>query len=471
MNKARITYRFDEPGRDTVRREPRPVIPLSKEEFTVVEDTRLPGPEDVYRAEPSVRPEPRAEKRRDEIFDTGPLNQFTTDFGAWKSPFEAETERVERMIREAEHTEHREERRPEPVREPYRERKQERERERNRDRYPVEREGPIVDQEYDPGQLPGGYDRYDRYDRNNRPVTTIRTGHERNPVTPWLKIVASVTGAVATGVLIGFFVLSMFGGEDQLPGVPEATGKQQVAGTNPQTKQPDSAAASSGAKEPAAPAASAAAASVSAKIAEQSYTLLQNGVFSNQQGADAAVAELKKKGLAAFVQPSDKFYVYVGMSPSRDDALALSQTLKEQQMELFLKPITLPAADKVRWSGEQTGAPEQFFAQNRKLLQTIANFTTARLKEKTPAAIDDSTLQSIHTSHQAWTGASGSFGAGLAQEQKAMLQKWGTAMSTAVTSMDEYKKNPSPAFLWAAQSALMQALFAENELLGAIRVQ
>src|SRR5690606_14597874 len=52
--------------------ESRPIIPLTPEEFEVVE-------------EKSEQP---------------PLNQFTADFGSWSSPFDEETERVERMIRE-----------------------------------------------------------------------------------------------------------------------------------------------------------------------------------------------------------------------------------------------------------------------------------------------------------------------------------------------------------------------------------
>ncbi|MDF2717333.1 MAG: sporulation protein, partial [Paenibacillus sp.] len=457
MNKARITYRFDDPGRDAVRKEPKPVIPLFKEEFTVVEDDRAFAA-DIHAAEQAWPNETPGRTRRDFI-DTQPLNQFTTDFGAWKSPFEAETEKVERMIRESSgprQPERHPERHPEPI--------------PGQERFPVEREA-----RYD-GHT--GYYGPEETERQHGargdgyvPTAVIHGRYERHNRTPWLKIVASVSGAVATGVLIGFFVLSMFGG-DELPGSQAGTtgSSGKSASTVPvQTKTP--AADPSGAKDNSAPASSAAAATVSVNIAAQSYTLLQNGVFSNQQGADAAAAELRKKGLAAHVQQSDKYYVYAGMAPSHDDALALSNVLKEQKMELFLKGLTLPAATKIKWTGDSTGPAEQFFAQSHTLVQTIGNFAAARLKEKTPSAIDDKTLQTIHTAHQAWTGASGPFGAGLAQEQKAALQKWTTAMNTAVTSMDEYKKNQSSAFLWEAQSSLMQVLFAENELLAAIKAQ
>lgn len=457
MNKARITYRFDDPGRETVRKEPNPVIPLLKEEFTVIEDHAS-----IMPVEEHVWPKEKSGRSRIDFVDTQPLNQFTTDFGAWKSPFDAETEKVERIIRDSSSPRG-------PVPTPEQERYPA---ERNPpDRYPVEHEARHDgDTGYYETEWPEP--QAGRYGEERIPPTVIHGRYERYNRTPWLKIVASVSGAVATGVLIGFFVLSMFGGDDSpggIPGPAGGLGKSPSATLPVQTKTP--AADPSGAKDNAAPASSASAAAVSVNIAAQSYTLLQNGVFSNEQGAQAAAAELKKKGLAAHVQPGDKYYVYVGMAPSHDDALALGNMLKEQKMELFLKAMAQPAVSKIRWSGEQSGAAEPFITQSNKLVQSIGSFSAARLKEKTPSAIDDKTLQTIHTAHQAWTGASGPFGAGLAQEQKATLQKWTTAMNTAVTSMDEYKKNPSTALLWEAQSSLMQVVFAENELLAAIKVQ
>ncbi|MBD2860993.1 SPOR domain-containing protein [Paenibacillus oceani] len=456
MNKARITYRFDETGRETVRKEPNPVIPLSKDEFTVVEEERHvpnPGSREAYdwEQETIVRPARRAP------VDVQPLNQFTTDFGAWSSPFDAETERVERTIRESGRTEP-----PIPPKPSLRE-----------ERYPIEREerydgesgyyGPEAEQ---PER------EYPRRERAvPRPVMT-RARYERHNRTPWLKIVASVTGAVAVGVAMGFFVLSMFDGDDLKLDGNNGTNATANGSTVPaQTKPPD---AGGGAKDGAAPASSASAAAVPANVAAQSYTFLQNGVFSNQQGADTAAAEWKKKGLAAYVHPSDKYYVYVGITQTRGDADALSALLKERdpKVELYPKAVSIPAVSKVKWAGEQAqvGQAEQFFAQGQKLVQSILGFSSGRLKEKSQSPIDDATMQTIATAHQAWIGASGPFGAGLGAEEKAVLQKMTTAMNTAVNSMQEYKKNPSSAYLWQAQSSLMQALILENELLAAIQV-
>ncbi|PYI52219.1 SPOR domain-containing protein [Paenibacillus flagellatus] len=464
MNKARITYRFDETGREAARKEPNPVIPLTQEEFTVIEDVQpIRTEERPHRAEEPEEHEAWSERdfsrgRSRDIIDVQPLNQFTTDFGAWSSPFDAETERVERAIRESggARAPERDERPAQPPIRPV-----------PHQPYPIEPQ-----ERYDGESGYYGTDERDVPYRRRGDVQPFvgRSRYERHNRTPWLKIVTSVAGAVGTGVLIGYFVLSMFGGDETLPG----TGATAGAGKPPAAANGSPAAGQT--KPPAAeaaPASSTSAATVAVNVAAQSYTLLQNGVFSNQQGADAAAAELKKQGLAAFVQPSDKFYVYVGMAPSRDDALALSQLLqaKEPKTELFLKAVSMPAVAKIKWSGtaEQAGQAETFLVQSRKLVQTIGSFAAARLKEATPGAMDDATLATIKTAHQAMSGAAAPFAAGLAQEQKATLERLGTAMSTAVASMDEYKKNASASYLWQAQTALMQAAFAESELLAAIK--
>src|SRR5690606_19377917 len=41
------------------------------------------------------------QEREDELFDSQLLNQFTTDYGAWGSPFDIEAERLEQIIRDS----------------------------------------------------------------------------------------------------------------------------------------------------------------------------------------------------------------------------------------------------------------------------------------------------------------------------------------------------------------------------------
>src|SRR5690606_6245388 len=58
------------------------VIPLDSSEYEVMEESERHAKE-IQRE------------------DTSPLNQYTADFGAWSSPFDAEVERLEQIIRNA----------------------------------------------------------------------------------------------------------------------------------------------------------------------------------------------------------------------------------------------------------------------------------------------------------------------------------------------------------------------------------
>lgn len=468
MNKARITYRFEhpEPKKTTAYRsdqETGNVIPLMAEEYNVVEE---PMVESVV-----VRPPVDHANSEDDDYEANqgrvgqrqPLNHFTTDFGSWSSPFDEETERVERMIRESGRaTVQQPQPRPSVVNEQTRS------------------ESAIVNGETGYYRETTARDPYrtDAYSSGRESLTTSGSRFERHSRTPWLKIVASVTGAITTGVLIGFFVLNLFSDQDESKTNPASSipasvgGAGTSTGTNvgtnggTNTTNGDSAVKPNPSANPstAAPAA-ASSATVAVRVPARTYTLLQYGAFANQQGADAAQAELRKLGLAAVSQASDKVYVYAGMTPGRDEALAISTRLKAQKLEVYIKTLSTPVVTSIRWNGKQPTVVDTYFTQAGKLTTSLTNVTALHLKETTPGPLEDNTLQAIHSVHQAWSGTASAMGEGLTEEQKALLQKMNAALNTAVLSMDEYKKNPSASYLWQAQNGTLQYVLLENELL------
>lgn len=490
--KARITYRFEQPehkrptsakGGQEAGRDAR-VIPLLAEEYHVVEEqVQVQAQDDPPVPDRREADEPRWERT---AFSSGmfdrrtPLNQFTTDFGSWSSPFDEETERVERAIRETGQATIQEEAEEPP----------------QDTRVTARPSGtPVVHEEAgnDPGPEIWPEEPVSRYAGSDR--MTVRSGgtrFERHTRPPWLRIVASVTGAITTGVLIGFFVLHLFSGEDGKSGNPSATtpatsGNQTGAGTNgsvlggtdTQTGKPAAgaspAASASGSTSGPATAApvsgstgSSGAATVSVRIPARTVTLLQVGAFANQQGADQAAADLRKLGLAAATQAADKVYVYAGLTTGRDEALALSNKLKAQKTDVYLKTLSTPTVSSIKWSGKQATVADTYFAQAAKLTTALINVTALHLKESMPGPLEDNTLQTIRTGHQAWSGTAAGMGEGLAEGQRAVLQKMNNALNTAVLSLDEYKKNPSASFLWQAQSGALQYVLLESELLAAI---
>lgn len=456
MNKARITYRLDpnrgrgeEGGRDRQEEKGR-VIPLYQEEYRVVEEQ----PESV--AEDRAR---RSGRRDQEIRDYQGLNQFTTDFGAWSSPFDAETSRIEELIRESNE---REGRRPmgeeaEPV-------------DRNGRHMPTQYGEPDYEQDrrdvrYS-GQTgyyrPGPAYRDDRYEGPD----VVGPRYVRHSRPPWLKIGVSITGAAVTGILLGFFALSVFNGTDPADAIPGLGDKPDTVAE--QDAKPVSAAVTD-TKSSSGGAAAATGKEIALSYAGKTYSFLQHGSFAGQQGADQARNDLIKRGLAAASEQSDKYYVYAGVAADKESAAALGQQLKDgNKVDIYVKAYTVPAVSKAAWNGNPETL-KSYLEQSDKLLQSINLLTVMNLDSGKPAPIETSTMQSVNTSHTAWSQTSNTVAQEAGDANRTLVQRMNNAMNSAKTSLDEYKKNPSAAMLWQAQTYMLQFIIAEKELLARIQ--
>jgi len=500
MNKARITYRFDR-----FQREKRDGL-----------ETPDGGAADSPPAE-------------DGLIEPLVLNRYTTHFGEWVSPFDKETERLERLIREAGERVATGAPRARSLDGDSPER-------RNSDggndeavfqdsgvggvggvggidgigglggtgtvsaENAVTNANPVAGAKersllarhtgmangYEAYAAPtfGDDDRPEAYSWYLGPSVYDETGGKtrltQSVRPPWFKIVASVAGAVATGVFFGFFILSMFsqdpqdgnggvrapaatnvGGADLQPSRDGAS----VALPDGQGRQPD--AISSSDKTAVA---NANAAAVAVRLPERTYSLLQNGVFSSRQGADTAQAALRERGLAAVTEAADKFYVYVGIAANRSDAASLVNKLQLKPEEVYVKNYVLPEVKQVKWNGAASDALPGFLAEGDRLIRLMSEATVARLKEAQPSAIDETAMQQIRSAHQAWTGYAATVNDSAAGGVKPLLSPMNAAMNMAVLSLDKYAKDPAATYLWQAQSAIIQYVIAEKSLLAAIAV-
>lgn len=447
MNKARITYRFNENGQrekdSSGKGEPSKVIPLYEEEFRVVEEKKESRPE-----KNAVEPE---------LYDDRRLNHFTADFGGWSSPYDAETQRIEDLIRQskgnrgrdetdhAEYTDH-------PGRPSFSE----------ENRYDAQTGYFDAGADYTAG-------RESRWDGPE----VVGSRYVRHSRTSWVKIFVSVAGAAVTGVLLGFLVLSMFSGGDSTANLKTTAGNDKPSGaqdakqapTGSQTGDKPADQSSGTASVPAVAGTEAAAA-----IPSRTYVLLQHGSFAAKQGADQDQAELRKIGLPAVSELTDnKYNVYVGLVSDRDHALSLGQKLKNDKVETYAKQLSLPAVSKVRWNGNPESL-KGYLDQSEQLVQTLSKLSVLHLEEAKPTSIDDPTLQAVKTAHTAWTQSAQAIAQGSGDAVEPLLQKMNNALNSAKTSVDEYKKNPSPEGLWQTQSFLLQFVLAEKELLSKIAV-
>lgn len=418
MNKARMTFRFNdreqqeqrekreqEPRRD--KQEQAKVVPHQAEEGRMVK-------EPVEQAA-----EMEKEKKRIEV---QPLNDYSTDFGGWQSSFDTETYRIEETIPAADRM----------------------------NSMKVDPETGYMELERKRGRKPNR--EYRAYKTKESVYYPSTSGGGS-----WIKITASVAGAVVTGVAFGFLVLSMFSGE-----VTDGGRVQPVDGiTAPQQQGTAGVQAGNGGESVAAGAAT----SMNVNLPARTYTFLQGGVFSNSQSAETAVADFRKKGLAAVSEAGEKYPVFVGMAPSRDEALGLTREFQQRQIEVMIKSYDIPAVSQIKWNGNRIDLFQSYMSQGDKLVQLITAQTLIHLGEENPTTLDEKALQAIKSTHQAWSGTASAVSDGLEEAGRSVLPKMNSALNTAVVSLDEYKKNPSHALLWEAQTSLMHYLVAEKELL------
>lgn len=297
----------------------------------------------------------------------------------------------------------------------------------------------------------------------------------------WLKVFASVAGAIATGALFGYMALALFAGEGPWAGgsgektptdseqttisLPGATGNQTdtqtgTSGAAPEAGNDPANAGTDQAASPDKPSDTSAAA-VQLAVPGQTYQALQYGVFSTAEGADAAVAELKDKGLAAYRwDTAADFRVYVGISNDRDGAAALTEQL--DGLEVYVKAIELPSIESMPFNGDAE-LLTQYWKQTSELIAVLDRLTLDQLSQNKLEPFSTAVSAAWKKMHEQWLATSSAVTAKLSGEQaSAGASRLSQSINTAAVSLEQYNKKPSAAYLWNVQSALMGAIFAEK---------
>ncbi|MFD2880239.1 SPOR domain-containing protein [Paenibacillus rhizoplanae] len=185
--------------------------------------------------------------------------------------------------------------------------------------------------------------------------------HTRRP-SYWWKFALSIAGALGTGILLGYAALSFITGGTGETG--KAPGNAAVkTGITQGQNAANSGTAADITGVPAEQTGEAVSAQIPVQVAPQSYYLLQYGVFSTPAGAEQARQELLTAGLAAGLDPADGNRVYAGLSPDREQAKLLSNGLKGQGIELYVREVSLPAVNQVRYTGTGGGGGQLFHNQ------------------------------------------------------------------------------------------------------------
>ena len=209
------------------------------------------------------------------------------------------------------------------------------------------------------------------------------------------------------------------------------------------------------------------AADVKAGWAARSFSLLQYGVFSAKESADAAELKLRDAGLAASSAQVDGTYrVYAGAAPDRSGAESLAAL---QGTDVYIKPISLPAVGKIRYTGDASQL-KAFDGLTASLIGYLSDLTQIQLAQDKPAAESESRRTAWTKQLEKWQGAAAAVKQGLqnkdAQAAAAALE---TAAAKASKALSAYSASPSKKGLWAVQSGMMDLLLAQRELRGSLQ--
>lgn len=433
MSKARITYRFDKHG----NRDEDAVIVPDHDTPEASEPQRKSGHASNRMGADKLAEE--QESRQAEDISERSLNQFTQDYGSWTSPYDAEVERLERIIRG--------------------------------DHQDVSKDVGR-DEHWDAGWV-NGETGYMRVPHRDGPIVTDEAylpNRRTQKGPPWIRLIASVAGAVVTGVVLGLFVLTLFtdGDADPLPAdaeQPLQTGEDGAQapvdvsfGDIPPESDTNGAADAGGMSTVTNPEWSV------VSVPGGSYHMIQYGVFSSAEGARTAVRELSDLGLAgAAGGRNGSWYVYAGVSEDKDDILGLAQQLKQRDFDIYIKQLDIPPVERLQWNGEDASKVTSYFEQAHVLVSKVSALTLLHLQEAQPTGLESTSLESIAGTHQQMMILSSQIAGGFEEVEATRFQAMNNAMNTAVDSMNAYNRNPSRSFLWQAQTAVMRFLLEHDQ--------
>ncbi|CAM3083761.1 SPOR domain-containing protein [Paenibacillus sediminis] len=272
----------------------------------------------------------------------------------------------------------------------------------------------------------------------------------------WWKVFGSVIGAIFTGALFGFVVLSLFNGEVQVPA------PKPVSSVTPNGESNNSAVTSADKQGSALEASTGVAAKIPVDVQAQSFYMLQYGVFSNEKGVSQAKEDLANEGVAAQNDLNNENRVYAGVAPDREQAKLLSSQLQTQGVSLYVREIQIPEIKEAQFSGE-ADTFNSFFTESADLVNVLSRTSASLLAENTPKPLASSMMNEIVNKHQKWTETVNLWQQGLSQQQREAGKLMEKAMNSAVTSITEFNKNSSKAHLWEVQNAMMQYILQEKK--------
>jgi len=272
----------------------------------------------------------------------------------------------------------------------------------------------------------------------------------RPPAPSWTRVAATVIGAVLTGALFGYLVMSLLVWQ---PGSPAANESGSASDEEPHIELP---VAGTPGVSPEQPEGTGSPAAV--RLPAVRYYVLQYGVFSTDAGLAEALAQLEASGYGAAADTADGFRVYAGIAESREAAEALAAKL--DGVELYIRPLEVPEASPAVFQGQPEDMAE-FMRRTNDLMRTMSGLSASLLAAGGKDPVQAEAWSDWETAHRSWTEAAGAIRDGSPMDER--FERLTDSLGKASEAFAAYRGKPAPRHLWAVQSALIETAVAQRD--------
>lgn len=271
------------------------------------------------------------------------------------------------------------------------------------------------------------------------------------------KLVGSVTGAIVTGLMFGYVVLSIFNKDIPLP-MPGITSVQ----TNPSSQTQEEAVPVMGQVNELG---TDTLQTVQVALPEKTFYFLQYGVFSSSEGVALAQKELEAQGIAAAPDTRDSKRVYAGISTDREQAKLLSGQLRTEGVNLILHEFSMPSTAEIAYDGD-IQALEGYARDSVELVKVLSSLSASLLMEEAPKLPEKGTITELKDRHQRFTEQAAAIRSHFGTEDKSLVETMEKEMNSSIEALDQFGRNGAKAHLWEIQAAMMRYVLAEEQLFG-----
>ncbi|RKD23894.1 hypothetical protein BEP19_05560 [Ammoniphilus oxalaticus] len=285
-----------------------------------------------------------------------------------------------------------------------------------------------------------------------------------------LGVMASVTGAVAVGLLFGYVVLSFFqsgmiqDGND-LAALP-SSGEEQAA-TNEEKQTNEQEADEKSSEEPSITV-TGASETVSIEVPPTTYYVVQGGVFKDQASAAPYVAEMKSKGWPSKFLGDQPTHLLFGIALQREQAAALAAQFKDT--DVFVKEMTGEAkALTVPLKQGAASSPEEWtrwFEQEQAFVGAVGSSINAALSA---GQLSAEQMKSITETHRNALQSGRELISKLPESEQAVGNRLLEDFTKGVKALEQYEKQPAVGHLWQAEQALLDAFMSKQQLLASFQ--